>query len=168
MTLAKKLSPVHGKGIDVQKQLAKLGELYMRTPRRKKKYNYCGPGTKLEERLASSNPKIRDPINNLDAICVEHDKAYGRAKSLKEKHKEDDEKLEAILRIPWGKKPWGTAAVQGIIKGKRKLGLGNIKGIWGLTGLKSLQKSFINQSGKLSQREELFPTELMKFGSRSY
>ena len=53
-----------GSGIDIQKYLSKLGELHMRTPTLKK-YNYCGPGTKLEERLASSDPKIRDPINNL-------------------------------------------------------------------------------------------------------
>ena len=99
MILAKKLDPVHGKGIDVQKQLATLGELYMRE---EKKYNYCGPEKKLEERLASNNPKVRDPINNLDAICPEHDKAYGRAKNLNEKHKADNEMLEAISRISWG------------------------------------------------------------------
>ena len=47
----------------------------MRTPTGKK-YNYCGPGTKLEERLASNEPKYRDPINNLDSICQKHDIDY--------------------------------------------------------------------------------------------
>ena len=44
----------------------------MRTPSLKK-YNYCGPGTNLETRLASVDPKIRDPVNNLDVICQRHD-----------------------------------------------------------------------------------------------
>ena len=33
-----------GGKFDIQRQLAKLGELHMRTPTGKK-YNYCGPGT---------------------------------------------------------------------------------------------------------------------------
>ena len=64
-----------GGSLDVQKHLSKLGELHMRTPTMKK-YNYCGPGTRLEERLSSNDPKIRDPINNLDSICQKHDIAY--------------------------------------------------------------------------------------------
>ena len=70
-----------GSGVDIQKQLAKLRELHMRTPTGKK-YNYCGPGTKLEERLASKDPKYRDPINNLDSICQKHDIDYSNASSL--------------------------------------------------------------------------------------
>ena len=38
-----------GGALDIQKQLAKLGELHLRTPTGKK-YNYCGPGTELHER----------------------------------------------------------------------------------------------------------------------
>ena len=52
-----------GKGLDIQKHLSKLGEIHMRTPSGKK-CNYCGPGTKLEERLASNDSSYRDPINN--------------------------------------------------------------------------------------------------------
>lgn len=44
----------------------------MRTPTGKK-YNYCRPGTKLDERLASDDPKYRDPMNDLDSICQKHD-----------------------------------------------------------------------------------------------
>ena len=112
-----------GGSLDIQKHLSKLGELHMRTPTMKK-YNYCGPGTKLEERLASNDPKIRDPINNLDAICQKHDIAYSEAKSLKDKHKADDVMLDEIYKIPYMKRPWGTTAVQAMIAGKRKLGLG--------------------------------------------
>ena len=53
----------------------------MRTPAGKK-YNYCGPGTKLEERLNSGDPKYRDPINKLDAICQQHDDDDVMVKSI--------------------------------------------------------------------------------------
>ena len=53
-----------GGTIDIQRQLAKLGELRLRTPTGKK-CNYCGPGTKLEERLNSNDPSIRNPTNKL-------------------------------------------------------------------------------------------------------
>ena len=64
-----------GGSLDIQKHLSKLGELHLITPTGEK-YNYCGPGTKLEERLNSGDPKYRDPINKLDAICQQHDIAY--------------------------------------------------------------------------------------------
>ena len=89
-----------------------------------KKYNYCGPGTKLEERLNSNDPKIREPINRLDKICQNHDIVYSKAQNLKDKHKADDAMLDEISKIPYKDRPWGTTAVQAIIKGKRKLGLG--------------------------------------------
>ena len=112
-----------GKGLDIQKHLSKLGELHMRTPTGKK-YNYCGPGTKLKQRLASNDPKVRDPINNLDSICQRHDIAYDKAKNLKDKHTADDIMLDEISKIPHMKRPWGTTAVQAMITGKRQLGLG--------------------------------------------
>ena len=113
----------YGGAIDIQKHLSKLGELHTRTPTGKK-YNCCGPGTKLEERLASNDPKVRDPINNLDSICQRHDIAYSRAKNLKDKHAADDIMLDEISQIPYMKRPWGTTAVQAMISGKRTLGLG--------------------------------------------
>ena len=112
-----------GGAFDIQKHLSKLGELHMRTPTLKK-YNYCGPGTKLEERLASNDPKIRDPINNLDSLCQRHDIAYSRAKSLRDKHTADDIMLDEISQIPYMERPCGTTAVQAMIAGKRKLALG--------------------------------------------
>ena len=112
-----------GSAIDIQKHLSKLGELHMRTPTGKK-YNYCGPGTKLEERLASNEPKYRDPINNLDSICQKHDIDYSKAKTLSDKHKADGLMLKRISEIPYMERPWGTTAVQAMIKGKKTLGLG--------------------------------------------
>ena len=76
----------------------------MRTPTGKK-YNYCGPGTKLEGRLASKDPKYRDPINNLDSICQKHDIDYSNASSLADKHKADDLMLKRISEIPYMQRP---------------------------------------------------------------
>lgn len=113
----------HGSSVDIQKHLSKLGELHMRTPSGKK-YNYCGPGTKLEERLASNDPTYRDPINKLIKVCHQHDIDYSNAKSLSDKHIADDLMLKRISEIPYKERPWGTTAVQAIIGSKRKLGLG--------------------------------------------
>ena len=82
-----------------------------------KKCSYCGPGTKLEERFNSNDPKLREGINRLDKICQNHI-AYSKAQNLKYKHKADDPMLDEISRIPYKDRPWGTTAVQAIIKGK--------------------------------------------------
>ena len=112
-----------GRGFDIQKQLAKLGQLHMRTSTGKK-YNYCGPGTKLEERLASNDPRYRDPINNLDSICQKHDTDYSNATSLADKHKADELMLKRISDIPYWKRPWETSIAQAAIKSKNMFGLG--------------------------------------------
>ena len=130
-SFAKKIKAVHkpaftfpgfGSGIDIQKHSSKPEELHLRTPTLKN-YNYCGPGTRLEERLNHPDPKVREPIDKLDAICQGHDIKYSQAKSLEDKHKAD-EMLDEISKIPYKDRPWGTTAVQDIIKAKRKLGSG--------------------------------------------
>ncbi len=40
-------------------------------------YNFCGPGTKLSERLARGDL----PINELDACCMVHDIIYSETRS---------------------------------------------------------------------------------------
>ena len=47
-----------------------------------KKYNYCGPNTRLEERLARGD----EGINRLDQVCKQHDIDYSNAESLADKH----------------------------------------------------------------------------------
>ena len=90
-----------------------------------KKYNYCGPGTKLEERLNSNNPSIRDPINKLDAICQQHDIAYSEAgNNLAKKHKADDVMVKAIGDFPFGQRPWFSTPVKYTMQAKKLLGLG--------------------------------------------
>lgn len=48
-------------------------------------YNYCGPGTKLLERLARGDKGI----NQLDEFCKLHDIAYHKSSDLKDRHKAD-------------------------------------------------------------------------------
>jgi hypothetical protein len=54
-------------------------------------YNYCGPFTKLDERLARGD----EPVNKLDAGCKEHAIFYRDHKGTKERHIADKE-LENI------------------------------------------------------------------------
>lgn len=39
-------------------------------------YAYCGPQTRLDIRLKSEDPTLRNPINSLDRACKSHDLAY--------------------------------------------------------------------------------------------
>lgn len=48
-------------------------------------YNYCGPNTKLEKRLAHNEPGI----NELDCACKEHDIAYAESTDLNWRHSAD-------------------------------------------------------------------------------
>ena len=113
-----------GGSLDIQKQLAKLGELHLTTPTGKK-YNYCGPGTKLEERLNSNDPSILDPINKLDANCQEHDIAYSKAgDNLSKKHQADDVMIKQIGDISFNQRPWFSIPVKYTIQAKKLLGLG--------------------------------------------
>lgn len=48
-------------------------------------YNYCGLGTKLQERISRGDKGI----NKLDEYCKDHDIAYSLSTSLKDRHKAD-------------------------------------------------------------------------------
>lgn len=48
-------------------------------------YQYCGPGTELEKRLARGDPGI----NKLDQACKDHDIAYSKVKSTKGRREAD-------------------------------------------------------------------------------
>jgi len=50
-------------------------------------YNYCGPFTILDKRLA----RVNKPINKLDAGCQQHDIFYRDHKDTKERHVADKE-----------------------------------------------------------------------------
>lgn len=48
-------------------------------------YNYCGPGTKLAERLSRGDRGV----NELDNACMQHDIAYTQFEDLDNRHKAD-------------------------------------------------------------------------------
>lgn len=92
-------------------------------------YQFCGPGTKLKERLS----KGQKGINGTDAACRVHDIAYSKHKSLEERHKADyDLENRAWERFKSNDASAGERAAAWAIttgmKAKRKLGMGMKKG----------------------------------------
>lgn len=88
-------------------------------------YNYCGPGTKLEARLARGD----QGINPLDSACKEHDIAYANQGDLEDRHRADkilEEKAWARVKAKDSKFGEKAAAwfVTTAMKAKRKLGMG--------------------------------------------
>ena len=78
-----------GRGLDVQKWLAKTG-IEFHWPG----YQYMGPGTHLEKRLKRGDPGI----NRLDRIAKQHDIDYSRAlASGQVESRRQDDSLHPIL-----------------------------------------------------------------------
>lgn len=88
-------------------------------------YQFCGPGTKLKERLERGDTGK----NYLDQACLQHDLAYSRYKDLERRH-EADKILEesAWQRVKHPASSTGEKInawlVTTAMKAKRKLGLG--------------------------------------------
>jgi len=88
-------------------------------------YQFCGPGTHLEKRLARGDRGI----NPLDAACREHDIAYSHSNDLAERHVADKILAEkARKRIIARNSTLGeraaAAAVWAAMKAKTKIGMG--------------------------------------------
>jgi hypothetical protein len=81
-------------------------------------YNYCGPNTKLEKRLARGDKGI----NPLDEACKEHDKAYAATRD-KGKIREADRLLaeKAWKRYKDKNTPLGEKAAAALITGAMKI-----------------------------------------------
>ena len=97
-------------------------------------YRYCGPGTKLEKRLARGD----SGVNPLDSACREHDIKYSKNKSDIEARNMADRELaeKAWERLHSRDSSIGEKAaamlINNIMKVKSKLGMGikkNDKGI---------------------------------------
>lgn len=91
-------------------------------------YRYCGPGTKLEKRLARGDA----PINGLDAACKEHDMFYSKNTDTAERNKADLELADkAWQRVTAGDSSLGERAaayaVTNAMKLKAKMGMGSPK-----------------------------------------
>src|SRR5580765_3844916 len=88
-------------------------------------YQFCGPGTHLEKRLARGDRGI----NPLDAACREHDIAYSRSSNLGERHIADNIlAARARKRITARDSTLGeraaATAVWAAMKAKTKFGMG--------------------------------------------
>ena len=88
-------------------------------------YRYCGPGTKLEKRLARGDP----PINGLDAACKDHDILYSKTSNTEERNKADLELADrAWQRVKSSDSSLGERAaayaVTNAMKLKAKMGMG--------------------------------------------
>lgn len=88
-------------------------------------YQFCGPGTKLEKRLARGDVGI----NLLDSACKRHDIAYSQQKDLSARHKADKVlQEEAWKRYKSSDASFGERAaawtVTTAMKTKRKIGMG--------------------------------------------
>lgn len=62
-------------------------------------YRFCGPGTRLQKRLAEG----QQGINRLDELCKQHDIAYSKQKSVAERNQADyklQQGAEAIASDP--------------------------------------------------------------------
>lgn len=88
-------------------------------------YQYCGPGTKFQKRIARGDPGI----NRLDQACKVHDAAYEDYKDLSTRHKADYElEQRAWQRVKSNdanfKEKAAAWLVTNIMKAKRRLGMG--------------------------------------------
>lgn len=111
-------------------------------------YQYCGPGTKLQKRLARGDPGI----NPLDVACKEHDIAYEANKNGPERTKAD----RALSAAAWkrvvsrdasvGER---TAALAVSAAMKSKLGMAKFG-----RGLKKLKKKATKKKAKKQQQRK--------------
>jgi len=88
-------------------------------------YQFCGPGTRLEKRLARGDRGV----NRLDAACREHDIAYSRSNDLSDRHAADrilaDRARERITArdSTLGERA-AASAIWAAMRAKTKLGMG--------------------------------------------
>ena len=81
-------------------------------------YQYMGPETHFQKRLARDDPGI----NRLDRIAKAHDIDYGKAKDLKNKWAADRKMIAKIDQLP-GRKSLTERIVGRIMKTKLRLGM---------------------------------------------
>ena len=105
-------------------------ELHMRDLKGHK-YMFCGPNTKLDERLNhDKTPKEwSKPINKVDEVCMHHDIAYEEAdKGIGTRHDADKKMLDELNNLKNKELNWNEFFskyfTEGIIGLKYKLGLG--------------------------------------------
>ena len=112
-------------------------------------YQFCGPGTKLQKRLARGD----QGINPLDAACRDHDIAYSRSNNLAERHAAD----KILARKARGRviasdstlsEKAAATTVWAAMNAKRKMGMG-LK-----TKMKTKAKKNTKKNGYFQRRNE--------------
>ena len=101
-----------GGKVDIQNLLSKTG-IEFHWPG----YQYLGPGTKLEKRLARGDPGI----NRMDKLAKQHDIDYSRARNLRDKHKADTKMVKEINKFKNKRIP--ERVTKRIMQGKLLLGV---------------------------------------------
>lgn len=116
-----------------------------------KGYNFLGPGTKLEKRLARGD----NGINKLDEFCKEHDIAYATHKDSAERYKAD-KKLgsEALKRVFSKDAKLGERAASLLVSAAMKAKTGLTKVGLGVSKLNCKKK----KKSKKSSKEIAFAT----------
>lgn len=88
-------------------------------------YRFCGPGTRLKERLARNERGL----NPLDDACKEHDIAYAQyPNDLQQRHAADRilaaKAWDRVKHSPSFRERLAALSVAGVMKAKTKLGMG--------------------------------------------
>lgn len=118
-------------------------------------YQYCGPGTKLEKRLQRGDPGI----NPLDIACKDHDISYSKSVDIEDRHAAD----KILEKRAWQRVKSSDAnlgektaalAVTGIMKAKRKLGMGLKKKVALRSGVVTKASNALKKLKKISNTKE--------------
>ena len=131
--------------------------------------HYCGPYSPLNSQLEYNNEgritKYKQfPTGKFDSICSQHDVDYTLAKNLKDKHIADQKMINAINKLPYRERQWGTFLVKNIILGKKKLGLGidNSNKILSEELHKPKRKNFPRRKIIVNHIDEIFAADLVE------
>ena len=114
------LKKSENKGGDIVSAIGKLNppEMHLYNTKQRRKYNFCGPFTKLDKRLARGDVGI----NRLDEACKRHDIAYAKNIDNKGRHEADRRMVAEIDSFP--DKTTTEKIVRSIINSKQRFGLG--------------------------------------------
>lgn len=112
-------------------------------------YNYCGPGTRLEKRLARGDKGI----NGLDELCKRHDIAYANNKDSAERYNADKELQSGALKRLFAKDAsFGERAASLLVSTAMKAKTGLTKFGMGLSKSESKSKSQTKSKKKTCKR----------------
>lgn len=114
-------------------------------------YQYCGPGTDLEKRLARGDPGV----NKLDQACKDHDIAYSKVKNSKDRREADRALIaRALPRIYSPNAKLGERAAALLTTGAMGTKLALSKIGLGLNGITKSRRRNIRKKTKGNRRRK--------------